>query len=128
MYFTSGCIVQSLCGMLSVGLCRCIDDASLGHMIVQTGDRSEFYCRIKNGLHAWQVNGQRPPAEYHPNSSNSNQNYTLSLFFPRNGEEVVKCVCKPNGQDLEECSATTKVIVLGVYLHLCTIMESEWST
>ena len=125
--FSSGCIV---CGMLSVGVCPCIQDPPPEHMIVNTGDCVGMNC-IASGLHKWQLNEQRPQLlpEYDPRLSDSDQNYTLSLCFPRNEEVVVKCVCKPDDQDLEECSATTKVIVLGIYL--CTIMlisESEWST
>lgn len=134
MYFTSGCIVQYVCGMLSVDLCVCIVDPPPEHMIVQTRDRAETNCMVNNALHKWQLNDQHPQPEYYPILSNSGQNYTLSLFFPRNGKVVVKCVCKPNDPDLEECSATTTVIILGIHLQnirVCTIMfisESEWST
>ena len=75
---------------------------------------------IVDGLHKWLLNEQHPQSrpEYDPILSNSDQNYTMSLFLPRNGKVVVKCVCKPNDPDLEECSATTTVIILGIHLQI----------
>lgn len=117
--------------MLSVGLCLCMVDPPPEHMIAQTRDRIGINC-VVDGLHKWLLNKQRPQSlpEYQPILSDSDQNYTLRLFLPRNGEVVVECVCT-NGADLKKCSATTTITILGTHtynIYVQFISESEWST